>query len=155
MCFVYSSENSNNFSDFLIQFKSDAEERVHNETVDPALVEILTTPLHSTFNPPLILILSSIIVLILGCLLVIMVTICRINKYRRNGYNAALTTDVEIDLDKLPSNFAYHSTNVKLNPKLEALEYPRNDIIYIRDIGSGAFGRVFMVSLSFCHYITN
>lgn len=134
---------------------SEAEESARNETVDPALVEILTTPLHSTFNPPLILILSSIIVLILGCLLVIILTIFRINKYRRNGYNAALTTDVEIDLDKLPSNMAYHSTNVKLNPKLEALEYPRNDIIYIRDIGSGAFGRVFMVSVSGVRLVAN
>jgi receptor tyrosine kinase len=34
-----------------------------------------------------------------------------------------------------------------LHPKLEQLEYPRNDIIYIRDIGQGAFGRVFQVSL--------
>ena len=33
-----------------------------------------------------------------------------------------------------------------MNPKLEQLEYPRNDIIYIRDVGQGAFGRVFQVS---------
>lgn len=51
--------------------------------------------------------------------------------------------DVEIDLDKLPSNVSYHRTQAKLHPKLEKLEYPRNDIIYIRDIGQGAFGRVF------------
>lgn len=51
--------------------------------------------------------------------------------------------DVEIDLDKLPSNVSYHRTQAKLHPKLENLEYPRNDIIYIRDIGQGAFGRVF------------
>lgn len=30
-----------------------------------------------------------------------------------------------------------------MNPKLEQLEYPRNDIIYIGDLGQGAFGRVF------------
>lgn len=30
-----------------------------------------------------------------------------------------------------------------MNPKLEQLEFPRNDIIYIRDLGQGAFGRVF------------
>ena len=29
--------------------------------------------------------------------------------------------------------------------RLELLEYPRNDIIYIRDIGQGQFGRVFQV----------
>ena len=57
-------------------------------------------------------------------------------------------TDLAIDLSKLPSNMAYHVTDTKLNPKLEALEYPRNDIIYIRDIGQGAFGRVFQVSES-------
>lgn len=32
--------------------------------------------------------------------------------------------------------------------RLELLEYPRNDIIYIRDIGQGQFGRVFQVILS-------
>ena len=125
----------------------------NNETVDPTLIEIFSTPLQSNFNPPLILILSSIVVLIFGCLLVIILTVCRLNKHRRRGYNAALTTDVEIDLNKLPSNFAYHSTSVKLNPKLEALEYPRNDIIYIRDIGAGAFGRVFMVCI--CFHLSN
>ena len=41
-----------------------------------------------------------------------------------------------------PNNIA------QLNPKLEQLEYPRNDIIYIRDVGQGAFGRVFQVSLN-------
>ena len=56
--------------------------------------------------------------------------------------------DGDIDLHKLPSNLAYHCTTIKLNPKLEALEYPRNDIIYIRDIGQGAFGRVFQVSFA-------
>lgn len=34
-------------------------------------------------------------------------------------------------------------TGATLNPKLEKLEYPRNDIIYMRDLGQGAFGRVF------------
>lgn len=50
---------------------------------------------------------------------------------------------VDIDLTKLPSNLTYHQTEAKLNPKLEKLEYPRNDIVYIRDLGQGAFGRVF------------
>lgn len=36
-----------------------------------------------------------------------------------------------------------YRTAITLNPKLEQLEYPRNDIIYIRDLGQGAFGRVF------------
>lgn len=50
-----------------------------------------------------------------------------------------------IDLDKLPDNMSYHRTGAQLNPKLEKLEFPRNDIIYIRDLGQGAFGRVFQV----------
>ena len=37
----------------------------------------------------------------------------------------------------------YFRTGAQLNPKLEALEFPRNDIIYIKDLGQGAFGRVF------------
>ncbi|CAG0892811.1 unnamed protein product [Cyprideis torosa] len=47
------------------------------------------------------------------------------------------------ELEKLPANTSYHYAGARLNPKLEALEYPRNDIIYIRDLGQGMFGRVF------------
>lgn len=50
---------------------------------------------------------------------------------------------MNIDLDKLPNNEAYHKTSAQLNPKLEKLEFPRNNIIYVRDLGQGAFGRVF------------
>ena len=57
--------------------------------------------------------------------------------------------DGDIDLNKLPENSNYHTTGAQLHPKLELLEYPRNDIIYIRDIGQGAFGRVFQVILYF------
>lgn len=46
-------------------------------------------------------------------------------------------------MDKLPNNEAYHKTSAQLNPKLEKLEFPRNNIIYVRDLGQGAFGRVF------------
>jgi len=46
-------------------------------------------------------------------------------------------------LDKLPNNEAYHKTSAQLNPMLEKLEFPRNNIIYVRDLGQGAFGRVF------------
>ncbi|XP_014600328.1 PREDICTED: tyrosine-protein kinase transmembrane receptor Ror2 [Polistes canadensis] len=62
---------------------------------------------------------------------------------RHQGYNQTESQDVNIDLDKLPSNEAYHKTSAKLNPKLEKLEFPRNNIIYVRDLGQGAFGRVF------------
>lgn len=60
------------------------------------------------------------------------------------GYNATATIDPSsIDLSKLPNNTAYHETGALLNPVLEKLEYPRNNIIYMRDLGQGAFGRVF------------
>ena len=60
-------------------------------------------------------------------------------------YDATPQDDLEIDLDKLPSNVFYHKGLSKafLSAKLEKLEYPRNDVVYIRDIGQGAFGRVF------------
>jgi receptor tyrosine kinase len=56
---------------------------------------------------------------------------------------ASPQNNVPIDLDKLPENQSYHRTGAALSPLLETLEYPRNDIIYLRDIGQGAFGRVF------------
>ena len=61
-----------------------------------------------------------------------------------NGYTIPVNQENgNIDLNKLPENMSYHQTSARLNPKLEHLEYPRNDVIYIRDIGQGAFGRVF------------
>ena len=53
---------------------------------------------------------------------------------------------IEIDLHKLRENSAYHCVASQLNPCLEKLEYPRNDIIYVKDLGHGAFGRVFQAS---------
>ncbi|XP_076037901.1 tyrosine-protein kinase transmembrane receptor Ror2-like [Oratosquilla oratoria] len=62
----------------------------------------------------------------------------------RSGYNQTNTQqEMDIDLGKLPDNSAYHQTGAHLNPKLEKLQYDRNNIIYIRDLGQGAFGRVF------------
>ena len=49
---------------------------------------------------------------------------------------------------------SYHQTQALLNPKLEHLEFPRNDIIYLRDVGQGAFGRVFQAKVpGKCHNI--
>lgn len=77
-------------------------------------------------------------------IVVLVVVVChRLLRKPRSGYNATPTSEVEIDLNKLPSNMSYHQSAAHLNPRLEKLEYPRNDIIYIRDIGQGAFGRVF------------
>uniref|UniRef100_A0A8C6UTE0 receptor protein-tyrosine kinase n=1 Tax=Neogobius melanostomus TaxID=47308 RepID=A0A8C6UTE0_9GOBI len=46
-------------------------------------------------------------------------------------------------LDRLHPNPMYQRVPLLLNSKLLALEYPRNNIQYVRDIGEGAFGRVF------------
>uniref|UniRef100_A0A8C7W276 receptor protein-tyrosine kinase n=1 Tax=Oncorhynchus mykiss TaxID=8022 RepID=A0A8C7W276_ONCMY len=46
-------------------------------------------------------------------------------------------------LDRLHPNPMYQRLPLLLNSKLLALEYPRNNIEYVRDIGEGAFGRVF------------
>ncbi|KAI1280355.1 Tyrosine-protein kinase transmembrane receptor Ror2 [Halotydeus destructor] len=118
------------------------------------LMEIFLPPSEPLLNATLILILGSTAVTTLA-LLVLIIGLCfRIRKYNNDTtgsasantrYSAAPhgANDAQIDLDKLPSNQSYHCTGMKLNPILEGLEYPRNDIIYIRDIGQGAFGRVF------------
>ena len=52
----------------------------------------------------------------------------------------------QIDLHKLRDNSTYQCVNAasqSQHPILERLEYPRNDIIYVKDLGHGAFGRVF------------
>ncbi|KAK1800578.1 hypothetical protein P4O66_005788 [Electrophorus voltai] len=49
----------------------------------------------------------------------------------------------ELLLDRLHPNPLYQRLPLLLNSKLLTLEYPRNNIEYVRDIGEGAFGRVF------------
>ncbi|KAG1668497.1 Tyrosine-protein kinase transmembrane receptor Ror2 [Nymphon striatum] len=95
------------------------------------------------FTITFIFIIASVSIAAVIVFIVIFVMCNRVLQKNRPGYNATPTSDVEIDLDKLPSNMSYHRTAAHLNPTLEKLEYPRNDIIYIRDIGQGAFGRVF------------
>ncbi|KAF0287393.1 Muscle, skeletal receptor tyrosine protein kinase [Amphibalanus amphitrite] len=63
---------------------------------------------------------------------------------RRARQRAAQRKEAEaIDLTKLPANASYHQHEPLLPASLEPLEYARNDIIYVRDLGQGAFGRVF------------
>ncbi|BFZ16322.1 hypothetical protein BsWGS_19361 [Bradybaena similaris] len=63
---------------------------------------------------------------------------------RRTQNTASSKEDVDINVENLPLNSAYHQMKSnRLNPKLETLEFPRNDIVFIEDIGQGAFGRVF------------
>lgn len=44
---------------------------------------------------------------------------------------------------KNSSTSTLEGSTIKRNPKLERLEYPRKDIVYVKDLGQGAFGRVF------------
>ncbi|XP_077593672.1 muscle, skeletal receptor tyrosine-protein kinase [Stigmatopora nigra] len=53
------------------------------------------------------------------------------------------TLPSELLLERLHANPMYQRVPLLLNSKLLALEYPRNNIQYVRDIGEGAFGRVF------------
>ncbi|EAA04776.2 AGAP006988-PA [Anopheles gambiae str. PEST] len=108
--------------------------------------------MESVFTPSMIFLLSG-IGFVAIVLLHLMVLLCyRVSRHRRNrrqsgaaGYNPTATAQdgQGIDINKLPSNVNYHRTGAQLNPKLEKLEFPRNNIIYIKDLGQGAFGRVF------------
>ncbi|KAK3871189.1 hypothetical protein Pcinc_023649, partial [Petrolisthes cinctipes] len=81
----------------------------------------------------------------LGGLLLLSLSALLIYKlvHARQGYSSPNAQEDNIDITKLPRNSAYHQTCAQLNPKLEKLQYDRNSIIYIRDLGQGAFGRVF------------
>lgn len=102
--------------------------------------------LKELFSLETIVIIASVSSLSL-CLLGLIAVLCyRMHRQTtRSQYDVTPQDDLDIDLDKLPSNVYYHKGLSKafLSPKLEKCEYPRNDIVYIQDIGRGAFGRVF------------
>ena len=98
------------------------------------------------FTLETIIIISAVSAISLSLMGLIIVLCCRMcDQNRRIKYNAAPQYDFDIDIDRLPSNTCYHQRPpvATIHPKLEALEYPRNDVVYVRDIGQGAFGRVF------------
>ncbi|XP_064032495.1 muscle, skeletal receptor tyrosine-protein kinase isoform X1 [Pogoniulus pusillus] len=65
------------------------------------------------------------------------------NKKRESETPTLTALPSELLLDRLHPNPMYQRMPLLLNPKLLSLEYPRNNIEYVRDIGEGAFGRVF------------
>uniref|UniRef100_A0A3B3DVC6 receptor protein-tyrosine kinase n=1 Tax=Oryzias melastigma TaxID=30732 RepID=A0A3B3DVC6_ORYME len=65
------------------------------------------------------------------------------NRKREMKTPALSALPSELLLDRLHPNPMYQRVPLLLNSKLLALEYPRNNIQYVRDIGEGAFGRVF------------
>lgn len=97
---------------------------------------------------PFFAVLLGSVALISIILLLVIVAICfRIRVHQKRNSSFPSNRNLDIDLQKLQPNISYHCVDPKLNSKLEALEYPRNNIIYIRDIGQGAFGRVFQVQI--------
>ncbi|XP_056289248.1 muscle, skeletal receptor tyrosine-protein kinase [Pseudoliparis swirei] len=96
----------------------------------------------------------SVIVIILtafaaAVLLIICILACHRRKKQWRNRKRAMETPTmstlpsELLLDRLHPNPMYQRVPLLLNSKLLALEYPRNNIQYVRDIGEGAFGRVF------------
>ncbi|XP_030623308.1 muscle, skeletal receptor tyrosine-protein kinase isoform X2 [Chanos chanos] len=81
--------------------------------------------------------------------LTILVLICcrqkKVWKSRKRVMETPTLTTLpsELLLDRLHPNPMYQRLPLLLNSKLLNLEYPRNNIEYVRDIGEGAFGRVF------------
>ena len=116
-----------------------------NSSLDYAVeVEVYETQdfMQEMMSPTFIVLASCVAFATLVVILLIALICNRLCKSKQNGYIPA-SQDTAIDLDKLPQNANYHNANAMLHPKLEKLEYPRNDIIHIRDVGQGAFGRVF------------
>uniref|UniRef100_A0A4X2KPK4 receptor protein-tyrosine kinase n=1 Tax=Vombatus ursinus TaxID=29139 RepID=A0A4X2KPK4_VOMUR len=114
--------------------------------------DIPERPSSSAFSPTysmtvIISIISSFAVI--GFLTVTALLCCRRrrrqwkNKKRESATPTLTTLPSELLLDRLHPNPMYQRMPLLLNPKLLSLEYPRNNIEYVRDIGEGAFGRVF------------
>lgn len=116
------------------------------------VLDLLRQPLSALIHPqhPLALPLgAALLVILLSIIAIILIFSVRAICHRQQLYSQTMIGSIgalpnDLDLSKLTSNCTYHCTSVQSNPKLEGLEYPRNKIIYIRDIGCGAFGRVFM-----------
>ena len=138
--------NDNYFKYFFLLF-SDNITDVVNYASD---VEILDKSdfMQEIFSPSFIVLASCVAVATL-IVIVLIGLICNkiCSRKNPNGYTIPTNQETTIDLDKLPENMSYHQTAALLNPKLEHLEFPRNDIIYIRDVGQGAFGRVFQAKV--------
>ena len=96
-------------------------------------------------SPTFIVLATTVSFTILIVVVLIGVLCSKLCSLGKKGYAPPPSQNGTIDLDKLPQNQSYHHTEAQLNPSIEKLEFPRNDIIYLRDIGQGAFGRVFQV----------
>ncbi len=111
------------------------------------VLERRTSSLNDIFSLQTIVIIAA-VSSVSVCLIVLITLLCyRVySQKQRIHYDTTPQDDLDLDIEGLPSNEMYHRGNNHvslLSPKLEKMEYPRNDIVYIRDIGQGAFGRVF------------
>lgn len=112
------------------------------------------------FTPSMVFMLAGIgfvAILVLHLSVLLIYKAVRYNRNRNrnrlvSGYSQSETHDNPvIDLNKTPINSGNHNTMPQIqyendlvsSHRLEKLEYPRNNIIYVRDLGQGAFGRVF------------
>ncbi|KAM6984691.1 muscle, skeletal receptor tyrosine-protein kinase [Aplochiton taeniatus] len=120
--------------------------------------EVLSPRLPPAVSPPPLAVspahsMSVIIILLASvaatALLVILLLGCRRRRKLWKSRKRAMETPTltalpsELLLERLHPNPMYQRLPLLLNSKLLALEYPRNNIQYVRDIGEGAFGRVF------------
>ncbi|XP_074643642.1 muscle, skeletal receptor tyrosine protein kinase-like [Tubulanus polymorphus] len=97
----------------------------------------------------IISVVSGVIILVM-CISIIALYRCHFSNQHTIRYDVTPADDdvVELNLANLRRNVIYHKSSSipTLNPKLDYLEYPRNNIVYLQDIGQGAYGRVFKAS---------
>ncbi|XP_053555980.1 muscle, skeletal receptor tyrosine-protein kinase [Bombina bombina] len=123
----------------------------HDATIKTVFEMPIIPSSSSTFSPThsMIVIIATISSFAAMALVLIGVLVCcrRQKKLKNDNSEAASPTltalPSELLLDRLHPNPMYQRMPLLLNHKLISLEYPRNNIEYVRDIGEGAFGRVF------------
>ncbi|XP_029921631.1 muscle, skeletal receptor tyrosine-protein kinase [Myripristis murdjan] len=107
----------------------------------------VAVPVSPAYSMSVIIILLTAVAV--AVLFTIIILACRRHRKQWRNRKRAMETPTltalpsELLLDRLHPNPMYQRVPLLLNSKLLALEYPRNNIQYVRDIGEGAFGRVF------------
>lgn len=119
-----------------IHYISD-EEDFHDDNVPKKGEGIITTISASAF---FFIICAAVFILLVMTIVIVL-------SYRRVKYlkrYPPYTFPRGFDIRLVPDNPMFGKNfNRSYNPLLESLEYPRNEIVYLADIGEGAFGRVF------------
>lgn len=127
-------------------------------STDTSVTHMPPIAMETFFTPSMVFMLAGVGFVAIVCLHLSVLLCYKVSRYNRNrnrnrlvsGYSQSETHDNPvIDLNKTPihttnlNQTQYHDTDSVINHKLEKLEYPRNNIIYVKDLGQGAFGRVF------------